>query len=195
MAGVLAKTRFEILILSDRPPHESYAFGIGAREQQYPVADHAMAEQRRCVVEENQVESIAGDLTAECSGQTPDRVLDRRGIRRGGVVEQHRDVDIALPARSAARPASVQPGESHRAVTLQRVRKTTAEVSDVVFVGGHGHVMSRFECGAGPALESMGWSRISVAPSTRKDVVGFGRRPTGNGCGKAATGRVELRTT
>ena len=108
---MLAKTRFEVLILPNRPQHESYAFGLGAREQQYPVADRAVAEQCRGVVQENQVEPIAGDLTAEPSGETPDRVLDRRGIRRVVVIEQHRYVDVALAACSTARPASVPPGE------------------------------------------------------------------------------------
>ena len=113
---MLAKTRFEILILPNRLQDESYAFGLGAREQQYPVADHTVAEQRRCVVEENQVKPIARDLAAERSGQTPDRVLDCRGVRRVVVIEEHRHVDVALAARGAARLASVQPGESHRAI-------------------------------------------------------------------------------
>lgn len=64
MAGVLAKTRFEVLVLPNRPPHESYAFRLRSGEQQHPVADHAVAEQRRRAVEENQVEPIARDLAA-----------------------------------------------------------------------------------------------------------------------------------
>ena len=142
MAGVLAKTRFEILILPDRAQHESYAFGLGAREQQHTVADHAVAEQRRGVVEENQVEPIARDLTTERSGQAPDRVLDCGGIRRVVVVEEHSHVDIALPARRSACPASVQPSETHRAVALKYLSETAAEASNFVFAGGHGHVMS-----------------------------------------------------
>lgn len=168
MACVLAKTRLEILILPDRPPHESYAFGFGAREQQHTVPDHAVAEKRRGAVEENQVEPIAPDLPAQHSGQTPDRVLDCRGIRGVIVVEKHRYVDIAFRARSTARPAPVQPGESHRAVALQCARKTAAEASDVVFVGGHGHVMSRSSAMPAPRGDQEGWSRISVVRSTRK---------------------------
>ena len=129
MACVLAKTRLEILVLPDRPLHESYAFGFGTREQQHTVPDHAVAEKRRGAVEENQVEPIAPDLPAQHSDQTPDRVLDCRGIRRAIIVEKHRYVDIAFPARSAARPAPVQPGEPHRAVALQCARKTAAEAS------------------------------------------------------------------
>ena len=168
MACVLAKTRLEILILPDRPPHESYAFGFGAREQQHTVPDHAVAEKRRGAVEENQVEPIAPDLPAQHSGQTPDRVLDCRGIRGVIVVEKHRYVDIAFPARSAARPAPVQPGEPHRAVALQSLGETAAEASKVVFASGHSHVMSRSSALSVPRRDQEGWSRISVARSTRK---------------------------
>ena len=142
MGRVLAKTWFEILMLPDRPQHESYAFGFGAREQQHTVPEHAVAEKCRGVVEENQVEPIASDLTAERSGETPDRVLDCRGILRVIVVEKHRYVDITLSARSTARPAPVQPSKSHRAISVQSVGKTAAEACNVVFVGGHGHVLS-----------------------------------------------------
>ena len=139
---MLAKTQFEILILPDRAQHESHAFGLGAREQQHTVPDHAVAEQRRCVVEEHQVEPIARDLATERTGQAPDRVLDCRGIRRVIVIEEHRYVDIAFPARHAAPPAPVQPRETHRAVALQSPGETAAEASKVVFASGHGHVMS-----------------------------------------------------
>ena len=64
-----------------------------------PVAHHAVAEQRRDAAEEHQVEPIARDLMAERPDQTPDRVLDRRWVCGLVVVEHHRDVDIALPAR------------------------------------------------------------------------------------------------
>ena len=74
---MLTKTRFQILVLPDCPQHESYAFGFGTREQQYAVADDAVAQQCRGIVEKNQVESIARNLATERTGQTPDRILDR----------------------------------------------------------------------------------------------------------------------
>ena len=133
---MLAKTRFQILVLPQRPQHESYAFGVGTREQQHPVADHTVAQQRRGVVEEHQVEPIAWNLAAERSGQSPDRVLDRRRRRDTFVIEQHRDVDVALATRGAARAASVQPGETYRGVAAQGVCEAVAEVSSVVVAAG-----------------------------------------------------------
>ena len=59
------------------------------------------------------------------------------------VVEQHRDVDVALAARGAACPASVQPGETYRGVAAQGVCKAVAEASNVVVAGGRSHVISR----------------------------------------------------
>ena len=164
---MLAKTRFQILILPDRPQHESYAFGVGAREQQYPVPDDAVAQQRRGVVEENQIQPIARDLATERPGQTPDRVLDRRGIRGTFVVEQHRDVDIALATRGAACPASVQPGETHRGVAAQGVCKAVAEASNVIVAGGHGHGIPRSDILSVPRRDR-GQPRISIVRSRRK---------------------------
>ena len=136
---MLAKTRLQILVLPERPQHESYAFGVGTREQQYSVADHAVTQQRRRVIEENQVEPIARNLAAERPGQTPDRVLDRRRTRHMLVVEQHRNVDVALAARGAARPASVQPSEAHRGIVAQAAGETVAKTGRVSFVGELGH--------------------------------------------------------
>ena len=110
-----------------------------------------MAQQRRGVIEDNQVQSIARNLAAERTGQTPDRVLDRRRTRGTFVVEQHRDVDIALAARGAACPASVQPGETYRRVAAQGVCKTVAQASNVVVAGGHGHVNLSLGSLVGPA--------------------------------------------
>ena len=183
-AGVLAKTRFHILVLPERPQHESYAFGIGTREQQYPVADHAVAQQRRGVVDEHQVEPIAWNLAAERPGQSPDRVLDRRRRRDTFVVEQHRDVDVALAARGAACPASVQPGETNRGVAAQGVCEAVAEASSVVVAGGQIHVIS-LGCLVGPR----GWGkpRISLARSGRKGdraVIGIGASAAPRGCSR-----------
>lgn len=47
------------------------------------------------------------------------------------VVDEHRNVDVALAARAAAGPASVQPGKAHRRVIVQSAGKTIAEVVNV----------------------------------------------------------------
>lgn len=136
---MLAKTRLQILILPDCTQHEAYALGLAANEQQDTVADHAMAQQGRSVVEEHQIEPIARDLSTERSRQAPDRVLVRRGIRRVLLTEQHRDVDVALAPRAAARPASVQPGETHRGIVAQTVCEPAAKAGNVSFAGESGH--------------------------------------------------------
>ena len=81
-AGALAKRRLQIPILPDCAQHEAYALGLVANEQQDTVADHAMAQQGRSVVEEHQIEPIARDLSTERTRQAPDRVRVQCGIRR-----------------------------------------------------------------------------------------------------------------
>ena len=83
------------------------------------------------------------------------------------VVEQHRDVDVALAVRGAACPASVQPGETYRRVAAQRVRKTAAQASNVVVAGGHGHGISRSDTLSIPRRDG-GKPRTSIARPARK---------------------------
>ena len=99
--------RLQILTLPDCTQHEAHALGLATSEQQDAVADHAVSQQGRSVVEEHQIEPLARDLATERTRQTPDRILVRRGIRRVLVAEQHRDVDVTLVPRGAARPASM----------------------------------------------------------------------------------------
>ena len=126
-----------------------------------------MAQQRGGIVEENQVEPIARNLAAECPGQTPDRVLDCRRIRRALVVEEHCDVDVALAACGAAGPASVQPGETHRGVAAQGACKVVAEDSNVSVPGVRGHVVSRSDALSVPHRDRRE-PRISIARPSRK---------------------------
>ena len=58
------------------------------------------------------------------------------------VVEQHRDVDVALTAGGTACPASVQPGETHRGVAAQSARELVVEPDDLTIAGARGHVVS-----------------------------------------------------
>ena len=58
------------------------------------------------------------------------------------VVEQHRDVDVALAAGGPACPASVQPGETHRGVPAQSARELVAEPRNLTIAGVRGHVVS-----------------------------------------------------
>ena len=136
---MLAKTGFQILVLPDCPYCESYAIGFGTCEQQYAVANHAVAQERRSIVEENKIEPIARNPATERTGQTPDRILDRRRIRRVLVVEQHRDVDVALAAGGPACPASMQPGETHRGVPAQSARELVVEPGNLTIAGVRGH--------------------------------------------------------
>ena len=92
------------------------------------------------------------------------------------VVEQHRDVDVALAARGAACPASVQPGKTYRGVAAQGVCKAVAEAANVVVAGVQNHVISRSDALSAPRR---GWGepRISAARSGRKGdraIIGIG---------------------
>ena len=92
------------------------------------------------------------------------------------VVEQHRDVDVALAARGAACPASVQPGKTYRGVAAQGVCKAVAEAANVVVAGVQSHVISRSDALSVPRR---GWGepRISAARSGRKGdraIIGIG---------------------
>ena len=136
---MLAKTRLDILIVPDRAQHEVYALRLGACEQQDSVADHAVAQQSRGVVQEDEVEPIARSLAAERAGQTPDRVLDRRGARCVSGVEQHRDVDVALAVRDPSSSASVQPREAHGRVRAQAASETAAKTPEVSIVSRPDH--------------------------------------------------------
>lgn len=156
---MLAKTWLQILILPDCTQHEAYALGLVANEQQDTVADHAMAQQGRSVVEEHQIEPIARDLSTERTRQAPDRVLVRRGIRRVLLTEQYRDVDVALAPRAAARPASVQPGETHRGVVAQAVCEPVAKAGNVSFAGESGHARLPLES-AFPTVVRTRWPML-----------------------------------
>ena len=80
------------------------------------------------------------------------------------VVEQHRDVDVALAPRRAARPASMQPSETHRGVAAQGARKVVAEPSNVFVAGGRGHVALRSKCIVAPPPGDDEDSRRRVGP-------------------------------
>lgn len=188
---MFAKTRLQVLVLPERPQHESYAFGVGAREQQYAVADDAVAQQRWGIVEEHQVEPIARNLAPECASQTPDRVLGRGRVRRVLGVEQHRDVDVALAPRPAARPASVQPGETHRGLAAQGTGKTIAEPSNLSVVGVRGHVVSRSIALPVPRRDR-GEPRIGAARSGRKGLAAV-NPPTSRAGSATASGPARPR--
>ena len=55
------------------------------------------------------------------------------------VVEQHRDVDVALATGGPACPASMQPGEAHRGVAAQSARELVVEPGNLTIAGVRGH--------------------------------------------------------
>ena len=124
---MLAKARLEVLILPDRAPHEVYALGLGACEEQDPAADHPVAEQGRGVVQEDEIEPVARHAAAERACEAPDRVLARCRGRRMFRIEQDRDVDVALVSCGLPSPASVQPGEAHRGIGGQGAGEAVAK--------------------------------------------------------------------
>lgn len=95
--------------------------------QQDAVADDAVAQQRRRVVEDHGVDQIAADDAAERAEYPEERVLDRVRAGRAGIVDQDGDVDVAVRPRGPAGPASEQPGEAHGRLGAQAAREGVAQ--------------------------------------------------------------------
>ena len=140
---MLAKARLEVLVFPDRAPHEVYALGLGAREEQDPAADHPVTEQGRSVVQEDEIEPVARHVAAERAGQAPDRILARCRARRMFRIEQDRDVDIALVPCGAPGAASVQPGEAHRGIGAEGAGEAGAEAGKALLSSRLDHARIR----------------------------------------------------
>ena len=175
-AGVLAQARLEILVLPDRAQHEAHALGLGAREEYDAVTDHAVAQQDRSLIEKHEIEPLARHLAPQRGGQAPDRILDRGGAFYALIVEQYREVDVALAPPGTARPASVQIGQPHRGIGGQAPAETLAEAAECFLAGTFSHVRPSFE-------------RL-VVPGSRHDKSRIG--VSGNGC--KAKDRARCRT-
>ena len=148
---MLAQTRLQILVLSDRTQHEANALRLGSREEHDPPLDHSVTQQGRGLVQKYEIEPVASHLPSERGRQAPDRVLDCGGIGHALVVEEHGDIDVALVPCPASRPASVQIGEAYRGIGAQTPRETLAEAAEIFLVAVVSHVRPSFECLIAPA--------------------------------------------
>ena len=151
---MLAQTRLQILMVPNGTQHEANALGLGARQEHDAVADNAVAQQGRSMIEEHEVEPVARHVTTERIGQPPDRILGRGGASDTLVVEQHRDIDVALAPYGAARPASVQIGDAQRGIETQTPRKTLAKAGEVFLTEVSSHVHPSLELPVTPAVRS-----------------------------------------
>ena len=154
-AGVLAKTRFQILILPDRPQHESYAFGVGAREQQYPVPDDAVARSagawlrrtrssrslgtsRPSAPARRQIESLIAEGFAAHSSSISTATsmsLSRRAVPRARLpCSQARRTEESPPSACARRPlrlpTSSSPADTVMASLARILCRSHAETGD-----------------------------------------------------------------
>jgi hypothetical protein len=112
-----------VLILADCFDHEPDAVLVGTAVNDHAIAEHAMAQQRRRIVEDDQVEPCGRHHATEVSGQPTNDVASIRACR--SVFQKETDIDIAvgtLPANRATtkeirQPYLVQLGD-RRAKTL-----------------------------------------------------------------------------
>jgi len=118
---MLAQTRLDVLVVPERAPHEPGALGVVACVQEDAVPDHAMAQQRGRTVEDHQVQPVAADDLSEHVRQAPDGALHRAGIRDRFVVQQNRDVDVAVGSRGAPGGAAEEIAETHRRLGGERL--------------------------------------------------------------------------
>lgn len=111
---MLREFRLDVLIVPHGTDGEPHALGLAARVQQQAVAQHMMAEERRCVVEEDEIETIARHaVAAQRDDETPKGLLDAFRVRHEGVVHQHPNVDVAPRTLPTASPAAKQVGNPH----------------------------------------------------------------------------------
>jgi len=116
-----------------------------------------VAQQGRRVVEEHQVYPVAPDLVGERGNELPDDLLAQRGRRDRDVVDQDRNVDVAVGAFCAASPAAEQPGGAdHRLGAQPAGEGIPQRAGRRVGHGGGGEVHAGTQCnrrdGAAAAL-------------------------------------------
>lgn len=114
------------MLVPDAAEHEAHALGLGAREHENAVADHAVAQQGRRAVEEDEIEPITAHFSAELAGEPPQRILHGGRLAHRVLVEEQRDIDIAVGAGSAAPSASKQVSETHLGIGAEATGKTVA---------------------------------------------------------------------
>ena len=76
--------------------------------QQHAVAQHPMAQQRRCPIEHDHMQHLRRHRVRQACGQLPNDVAHAAGVRHRRVVHQHPDVKIAVRTRLAPRTAAEQ---------------------------------------------------------------------------------------
>ena len=131
-AGLLAQARFHAEILAERAPHEAHALDLGARAQQDAVADHAVAQQRGCVVEDDEIDEVAANGAGHQRNESTAGVLERFRAVGAGVVHEDGDVDVTLGAGRIPDPAPEQPGETDRGLGAQAAREVVAQAAERV---------------------------------------------------------------
>ena len=131
-AGLLAQTRFHVEKVAERAPHEAHALDVGARVQQDAVADHLVAQQRGCVVEDHEIDQVATNGTGHCRDESKAGGLERLRAVGAGIVDKDGDVDVTLRAGRTPDPAPEQPGETDRRVGAQAAREVVGQAAERV---------------------------------------------------------------
>ncbi len=164
-ADLLAQPGFEVQILPERALHEAYALLVGASVQQDTVPDDPVSQQRGRVVEDHEIDQIAADGPGHQRNEPEVGVLERPRSVGAGVVDENRDVDVALRARRTPDPAAKQPGEAHGRLGPQVAREIFAQPADrgVAHFSELGHRDSNVpdtDAGKNAWRTGVGWSTI-----------------------------------
>ena len=131
-AGLLAQTRFHVEIVAERAPHEAHALDVGARVQQDAVADHLVAQQRGCVVEDHEIDQVAANGTGHGWDESEAGGLECLRAVGAGIVDNDGDVDVALRTGRTPDPAPEQPGEADGGLGAQATREVVAQAAEPV---------------------------------------------------------------
>ena len=122
-----------ILILAERPDGEPDAILWRALNEQHPVAQHAMPQERRSVVEDDEIDELGRDHRAQTRREAPDRPPTVGACRV--VVQEHRDIEVARRARRPSRATAEEERQAHAFLDAKHAAETIAD--GIGIQGGH----------------------------------------------------------
>lgn len=110
------------MVVTDRLDRESNPLLRIPLKEQRPVAEHAVSQQCRCVVQDNDIESLARHFLSQASCQSPDRLASI--LSRELLGDEHGDVEVAVFAGASPGAAPEQKSKAHLRDLGQGLRQT-----------------------------------------------------------------------
>ena len=89
-----------------------------------------MSQQRRGVVEDHEVDEVAAHGAGHRGDESEVGVVERSRTVGARIVDEHGNVDVALPASGPAGPAPEQPGQADGRFGTQAAREVVAQAAD-----------------------------------------------------------------